>query len=101
MTGTSGDRQGPTLAVIETPDMAEVARRLMDLRDAGRVAEERIVIGGLCAEFTNDEIRLLADDYLNIGEVLTLRRLGLLAEDEGFDGSKASRNRCRHPGADQ
>jgi hypothetical protein len=78
----------PRLAAVDLPTLAETAPKLAALRAAARLASDRIMIGGLTSEFTNDELRLLADNYLNIGEVLTLRRLGLLAEGEGFDGTK-------------
>ena len=52
------------------------------------------MIGALVTGFTNDELRLLADAYLNMGEVATLRKLGLLQPDEGF--GHRSRRVARH-----
>lgn len=83
----------PEYGLVEFPTLATVSPRLMALREAARLAAERTVIGALVNDFTNDELRLMADDLLTIAEVLTLRRLGLLGPDEGFDGRRKKGDR--------
>ncbi len=76
-----------SLELVKKPTLTDVAPRFMDLRRAVREQANDLMIGAIVTRFSNDEIRLLADNYLNIGEVATLRRLGVLDTNEGFDRS--------------
>lgn len=82
------------LSVVGEHDMAALSDRLRSFEDAHQIAAHHARIGGLVLEFTNDELRALCDFLLTIGDVLDLRRLGLLGSDEGFDGTPASRKRA-------
>jgi hypothetical protein len=84
----------PNLAAVSTPDLAEVHARYRDLEDRHREVAFQAWIGALVMEFTNDELRAMADDFC-IRDTLTLRKLGLLAPDEGFDGRKQPKRRRR------
>lgn len=78
------------LQAVAQPDSAEVASRYYSLQRAAEEAARIAWVGTLVMRFTNEELHLLAD-RMSIGETLTLRRLGLLAADEGFDGRSKPR----------
>ncbi len=70
-------------------DRATALRRLQQFRRDELMRAELATIGFLVTAFTNDELHAIADD-LAIGETMTLRAVGLLADNEGFDGRGAS-----------
>lgn len=74
-----------SLRAIESPDPAECLRKISGIRDAARSLHDAAIIGALVTSLTNEEIHASVH-LLNIGEVLTLRKLGLLAPDEGWTG---------------
>ena len=78
------------LKLVEQPSLAEVMDRFNVLNRAHRAWSYRMWIGTLVTEFSNDELRLLAD-RLTINDTLTLRHLGLLRPDEGYDGTRRKR----------
>lgn len=49
-------------------------------------------LGTLAITFTTDELQLICDNF-TMDETLTLRALGVLTEDQGFDGAKKKRAR--------
>lgn len=75
------------LSAVEMPDRVATLSRLLEARKQARRAADAMLVGLLVRDFTNDELRVVADS-LAIGETLLLRQLGLLAPDEGFDGRK-------------
>lgn len=80
------------MTVTQFAGPIDLGERLQALHDDVRRSALRATIGGLVSEFTNEELRLLADSYLSIQEVQELRNLGLLAPTEGFDVAKAMAN---------
>lgn len=84
------------LTVVEEPALADVGARLNNLNTAHRIHANQLRIGAMVLEFTNAELRVLAEaGFLTYGDVLTFRRLGLLAEDEGYDGSDRDKKRWK------
>lgn len=81
------------LSAVEEPDYNAMFDRWSALKNEHQRTMEAAWIGTLIMRFDNDELRALAN-VMSIGEVVTFRRLGLLRDDEGFDGSKESRKRC-------
>lgn len=81
------------LAAVEEPDYNAMFDRWKALKDEHQRTMEAAWIGTLIMRFDNDELRALSN-VMSMGEVITFRRLGLLRDDEGFDGSKESRKRC-------
>jgi hypothetical protein len=76
------------------PDVPAALDRYHDLQRRWE-ADTRIAwVGFLVTQFSNDELRAVAD-HISIGEVLTLRELGLLRPDEGFDGRKKPKRGAR------
>ena len=74
------------MELVEKPDLRELAPRFIAARREHARRVEQAWVGTLVLEFSNDELRLLCDEYLTVSEVRTLRRLGLLRPDEGFNG---------------
>lgn len=69
-------------------DRLAVHAKFRAFTDAQRKVQEQARVGGLVLLFDNDELRYLASTgHLTIADVVTLRRLGLLAPDEGWDGT--------------
>lgn len=73
--------------LVQGPDLADVLTRYRAIQDEHQRVRREAWIGALVLTFSNEEIHLLcARDVLCIGDVLDLRRLGLLAPDEGWTG---------------
>jgi hypothetical protein len=79
------------LTEVQKPDLGATAQKWQALQRQHAQWAERAWIGTIVMEFTNDELRVLCDQYFTINETLTMRRLGLLQTDEGFDGREANR----------
>jgi hypothetical protein len=77
------------LVAVETPDHSATLKRLLVARRSAQAAADAVLVGILVRDFTNDELRAVADE-MSIAETMTLRRLGLLAPDEGYDGRRKS-----------
>lgn len=92
-------RDTPSLTIVEPPDVGACMAELSEARQQYALQADLAVIGFIVTRFTNDEIRAIADEGLTIGETLTLRDIGLLGPDEGFDGSKKPRRPNRRAGA--
>ena len=82
----------PSVKLVEPPDEGEVLAKYAALQKRHQQVVHDAWIGALVLHFDNEELRILADS-LCIGDTLDLRRLGLLASDEGYDGTKESRKR--------
>lgn len=72
--------------VVDTLEIRNAALgRLGDIRAEAQRMAVLIIRGALVTQFTNEELHLIAE-YMSIGETCDLRKMGLLGEDEGFDG---------------
>jgi hypothetical protein len=90
------DRAGEpvALSLVETPDWREVLARVSHLRSDFEARNRTAWVGFLVTEFTNEELAEVCD-FLTIEDTYTLRKLGVIGEDQGFDGTPESRARCR------
>lgn len=88
----------PPLELVEGPDPAEVHARFRVLQDEHQRVMARAWLGALVNHFTNEELRTVLIHHLNIGDVLDLRRLGILRDDEGWTGGPIPTRPGKRPG---
>lgn len=77
---------GEPLTVVGEYDLTELHDRWNAMRDAHTRVKQAAWIGALVTTFTNEELRGPMIKRLSIGDVLTLRQLGVLGPDEGWTG---------------